>query len=187
MKTFQIPVRGNLLLPVCAAVLLGLAGWSLIRMQSAYAAAATARDNRDACKHLAARLQTLRRSPQQASTNVRSASALTQDIETAARSAQITPPQIVQIDPQPARRVGNTPYQEQPTRIEFRDLTLPQLLAFATALIDSQASADVAEIRLSAARDEPAEGQSAERWAAELTVVDRIFSPDARTTKPSNH
>ena len=84
-----------------------LAGWSYARWLSARAAAATAAENLAECRRLARQINQLRDAPMRATAEAHSATELARRIEQAAQTAKMPIDRLIQIDPQPARRMGD--------------------------------------------------------------------------------
>ena len=97
-------------------------------------------------------------------------------------------------NPEPTR-VGRTDFVQRATRIELREVTLPQVAAFAIALEDDAAGLVARRLRLTTPRSQsatggvrrstptPPDGQAVdadERWNAELTLTQTIRSPTVR-------
>lgn len=153
------------------------AGWSYLWMSADREAAESSRDNLQACLQLTTQIKKLREKPLWAGSSTRSAGELARILETSAKKANIPAGSIVQIDPQPARRLGKTAYKEQPTHIELQDIALKQLVFLLLELTDEESGAELAELRLSAPRDEPSSSEKQELWNAEVTLTHLIFSP----------
>jgi hypothetical protein len=150
-----------------------LSYWWLLSSQESSAIAAT---NLQACLRLNAQIKKLREKPLRAGSEARSANELTRLIEASARKADLPQNSLVQIDPQPARRLGNSAYKEQPTHIELRDVTIKQLIVLLHALTDGESGEDLAELRLTAPHNE-AVAVNEEKWTAEATLTHLIFAP----------
>jgi len=104
-------------------------------------------------------------------------------MEATAQAVGVVPGRIVRIDPRSARRIGDTPYEEQPTRVELRELTLEQIVSFLSKVVREERGTEVTELRLKPARtggvnaeDSPVSGQ-VELWDAEVTLTALAFSP----------
>lgn len=123
---------------------------------------------------LADQIERLRRNPLQIEEGARSHEALARLVETAARQVNLSPEQIVQIDPSEPRRLEKTPYLEQRTSLELREVRLQQIVEFAMALEASGQGLDVPTLalRIPAAGDSPA---NEERWNAQLLLTCRIY------------
>lgn len=165
---------------IAIAVLAVCSLWLYFTMDANCEAARVEAENLRVCRELADRVKKMRQRPAQTGTEARSATALALQIENSAKTANIPQAQIVQIDPQPARRLGSSPYKEQPTRVELRDVGMSQLILFIDGLLAGQPGADLAELRLSASEGSnapAASGGTSERWEAELVLTDTFFSP----------
>jgi hypothetical protein len=146
-------------------------------MDASRATAAAATENLNACLRVASQIKSLRKKPLRAGAEARSATELARLIETSAQKASLPMTSVVQIDPQPARRVGNTAYKEQATRLELRDVTLKQLVVLLHSLADEELGTELAELRLNAPREEASASNHEENWSAEMTLTHLIFTP----------
>lgn len=164
---------------VSVLLLVGLAlltAWSWSCLAASAAASRLATEDLLECRRLAQEIKRLGKSPQKASLEARSSTQLTKLVEESARSAQLSPQSVVAIDPQPARRMGETGYREQLTHVELREMTLRQLVTFLLALSDEGSGIEVASLRLRAPRDEKTV-ENNETWAAEVTLTQVVFAP----------
>lgn len=159
------------------ATLIAVAAWSYCWLVASYEAATTAAENLQVCLRLTTQIKKLREKPLRAGCEARSATELAQMIEISAKKAHLSMTSVVQIDPQPSRRLGDSAYKEQPTHVELRDVTLRQLIVLLHALTDEESSAELAELRLSTPRDEPSPTAGEETWNAEVILTHLIFAP----------
>jgi len=169
--------RSQMLLLVVFAALLITTGWSYSQMAAARSAAWTAAQDSQECRRLADQIKQLRDRPTRASLEAHSATELARLVEQAAKAASLPAQSLVQIDPQAARRVGETTYREQPTHVELRDVTLGQLITFLYMLSQDDMGMDVADLRLRAPRDDKSARSAEETWLAEVTLTHLIFAP----------
>jgi hypothetical protein len=169
--------RPEILLAVFFAGLVLLAVWSYCEFTASCGEAFAAAADSEACRSVAAQVKKLRAKPIRAAVEARSSTEVARSIEIAAKSANLPVAGIVQIDPQSPRRVGDSSYKEQPTHVEFRGVTLRQLLAFLYALGSEDIGQDLADLRLSSPRDETSSTGVEETWMAELIVTHLIFAP----------
>jgi hypothetical protein len=174
----QSLTKSQITMAVVLAVLIVSAGWSFYWMTSAELSAQNSAENLQICKRLADQIKKMHTQPLRAALETRTSTELAGQIETSAKTANLRQNCILQIDPQTARRLGNTAYKEQPTMVELRDVTLKQLVVFLNALTDDQSGMDVAELRLESSRDDSANAQQTEEtWLAEVTLSHLIFAP----------
>jgi hypothetical protein len=150
------------------------AGYS--QMMSSRASAASAAHNLEACRRLSGQIASLREQPSLAALEARPPTELARRIEEAASSAQVSTDSILRIDPQAARRVGETAYKEQPTALELRPVNLKQLITLLLALTEGEDGLEVSALRITPPRREPFTGTD-EVWHAEVTLTKLIFSP----------
>lgn len=147
------------------------------RWNSKRAAAQTATANVEACRQLAMQIANLKARPSRAALESRSTTDFTQRVEKAAQNAGLAQDSILRIDPQPARRVEDTTYLEQPTTLELRDISLQHLTTFLLALTADDSSPIVSALRLTVPRQQATRGEG-EPWHAEVTLTHLIFSPE---------
>ena len=153
--------------------LIGTALWAYSTWAGSLTEINDAQNALQECRQLASQIVKLRGKPLRAASEAHSATELARVIEKSTQSAQLPATNLVQIDPQAAHRVGNSPYSEQATHLEIRDVTLRQLIAFLRAIVEDQSGCEIAELRLRAPRDEPA--STPETWQAEITLTSLIF------------
>jgi hypothetical protein len=168
--------RAHVLTAALFAALLAMAGWSYCEFSNSSAAAAAAAGDLAACRDLVGQIKALRQKPVLVGTKARTSTEVAHSIEAAAKNAGLPLTNILQIDPQSPRRLGNSAYEEQPTRVELRNVTLKQLLVFLYALANDGTGLNLAELRLGAPRDEMNAGTE-ETWLAEVTLTHLIFAP----------
>jgi len=60
-----------------------------------------------------------------------------------------------------------------PTRIELRQVNLPQVIRFADQVVDESSGLTMRDLRLRS----PAETPTGETWSAEITLTQLTFSP----------
>ena len=146
-------------------------------MASSREVAAVETENLQACLRTAAQIKKLREKPLRAGASAHSATELAHLIEVAAQKASLPTNSIIQIDPLPARRLGNSAYQEQPTHVELHNVGLKPLIIWLNTLTGEESGAELAELRLSAPRDSTSGSAVAETWTAEVTLTHLIFAP----------
>ena len=168
--------RADVLAAVLFVALAVLAGWSYCEFTAGCSDAAAAASDLAACRNLTQQIKTLRKKPVLVGTKARSSTEVAHSIETAAKGAGLPLTNILQIDPQSPCRLGNSAYQEQPTHVELRNVTLKQLLVFLYALANDGVGLNLSDVRLSAPRDEATQGAN-ETWLAEVTLTHLIFAP----------
>jgi hypothetical protein len=172
---------------ITLALLMALA-WCYLRLADARASATGAAQDLADCRALASRIESLRRLPTVAGATELGAADLSRQIEQAARVADFPEGSVERIEPEPARRVGETNYREVATQVRLRHVTLRQVFTFLHALcaaadtsatpsshgIDRSASGlRLRNIRLSAPRGE----ETADRWTVESTLTYMVYSP----------
>jgi hypothetical protein len=164
-------------------VALAASGW---RYQRQKQAALEAQGNLAACQQLAARILELRHQPTLAVSQSRSSGEIDRQIEAAAAAVGLEGRQIVRIEPQPLRRLGQTAYEEQPTRVELSRVTLPQLVGLVDRLTSPETGLDVHHLTLRTPHQESTESAAGEAWGAELTLTYLLFRPQTSAASGSS-
>jgi len=165
------------LLFLLALCLLGASVWAWAQQGKAADAASRAASDVELCQKLSTRIQSLRQRPKLAGSREIEIADLTRRIEHAAQLAQIPTSALTRIAPQPAIRVTDNLYQEKPTQLALRSITLKQITTFLHHLSSASdgANLQIKDLRLTAPRD----GQGNDLWSAEATVSYLIYSPQA--------
>jgi hypothetical protein len=180
---------------IAAGLVLALM-WGYTRLSESRGAALEAAADLARCRQLAGRIEALRRRPAVADAREREANDLARRIERAAEEAEFPDGSIERIEPEPARRVGESPYKEKPTHVRLRKVTLRELFTFLHALSsdgtdDVEVSDDggspaapppapspglrVRSIHLSA----PPGEQAPDGWTVEATLAHLVYDPKA--------
>jgi hypothetical protein len=186
--------RWRLYVALTAVTLLGLAGWSWSRLAGTEDDAGRAAEDLAACRQLADHVTALSRQPLLAGTREWAPTELTRRIERAARDARMDPSCLVRISPEDARKVGggDGSYREQPTQLQLRQVSVPQLATFLHVLTatggDESAGGGggglrVSALRLSAPRGREGETAAGDLWSVEATLTYLIYDPSGPTRK----
>ncbi len=162
-------------LPLGFGLLVTLLLASLFQALRAQSAVKDAAENLTACRQSAERIRSLRTQPAQASLLARSSGEWARPIELAAKAAQLDPGQLLRIEPQPPRRLGQTVYQEQATHVELENASLKQVVVFLHAITAPKHGLGVKSLRLRA--PQRAAAASPEVWVVELTLNSFVFDP----------
>ncbi len=174
--------RAKVILTVAGAAMFSLVAWSYLYLDSARDEAHRASEQTIACRALAASIEVHRDRPvlRDSINQETHADELTGRVARAAHDAGLADDNIDRIEPQQAYRVGDTSYELKPAELDLRNVTLRQVVGLLRAL-DAPASVSTQErrlelkdLRLSA----PTNGAD-ERWAAQATLVELLYSPKA--------
>jgi hypothetical protein len=185
MSTRSGIFKTRLMACTIAVALLSAVGWSYMQLAETRASEAAAAQDLADCRALTARIELLRRRPSVAGAQQLGAADLSRRIESAARAADFADGSVERIEPEPARRVGETNYREVPTQVRLRRVTLRQVFTFLHALSadPSQPANDaqqcilrVRDIRLSAPRGE----EIGDRWTVESTLTYTVYAPKGK-------
>jgi len=169
-------MRPRLLILATLGGLLMLVLWSYGQLRASQREVQTARANQKECGLLAAEILEMKGQPVRASMQVVSSSDLFRRVENAAKSASMPIENLVLINPQPVRRIGDTDYKQQQTEMILRHVTLEQMVRFLHALTAFEdSSLSVESIRLLAPRHDA--GSDKETWHAEVTLTQLIYFP----------
>jgi len=175
-STASLQARRQLAATLIISALLLALGWSWVTLCQSRQAATDAASDLSASRDAASRIEQLRRRPAVAGSREVQATELSRRIEESARAAGMPDGGLDQIEPEPPRRVGDTPYRQTPTRVRLRHVMLQQLFAFLRALAVEDASGpglQLEAIRLSAPRGE----EAGEQWTAEATLTYLVYDP----------
>jgi len=141
------------------------------------------------CTSLVEKIKSLRARPDQAALASHSARALARAIEQSAAQAKITSKQIASIEPQSARRSGDTPYMEHATVVHLEGITLAQFAQLAVNL--RQLDASLGQLHLTTMRidapyrqDKP--NEAIERWNVEFTLTYFVYSPKSSPSRAAH-
>ena len=150
--------------------------WSYGRLSAARGRTLRAMADLRECGRLADEIKKLSEQPERASLNEIREQELTGRIEALAKQIGIEAKQILRIDPEPPRRVGETAYMEKPTRLELERVTLPTLVRFLHELGVEVESLRVKDLRLQAPHGE----EVGDRWRSEVTLSYLLYSPETK-------
>lgn len=171
------------------ALLAGLAV-SYARMAASRQAFTAISEELEFASEAAQQIEHLRAKPDQATLETHSERALARAVERCASQAQIEQEQIARIEPQPPRRLGDTPYMEHATVVQLESVALNQLAALAATLRNLDAS--MGQLHLTTLRiDAPYQHETisdklkAETWNVEFTLTYFVYSPKSPTSRPS--
>lgn len=176
-RTASLCILGAALL-----IFINLIAFQLYRSQRQ--AAMQAADELIVCRKLIADIQAMQQKPSLTAANPLQTSELTRRIEQAGQAAGfLTGPNgnLVRIWPEPARQVAQSPFQQRPTRIVLRQVSLKQVIQFMHRLTENDPTLRWQNIRLSAPRGE----ETGDRWSVEATLVYDVFVPPSSQTPKS--
>ncbi len=162
------------LLWVLCGLLLIAALWSLALCTQARRALFTAADDLQTCHELAENIRQLRDQPTVVRSTEMELPELTSQLSACLSGAGIAQDHLSRISPQPAARIGDTPFKERPTEIVLRKVAIKQLAQFLAGAAEQSRTLYFKQLRLSAAND----GSAADdQWNVEITMGYRIYAP----------
>lgn len=167
-----------LLAGVAVATLAVATVWSIDGMYRKRDAAQKAAEDLVVCKDLAHAVESLRDEPTVASTEDMGIQELGKRIESASQQAKLNGASLEGVFPQPARRVGDSPYLYKPTTLVLRRVSLPQLATYLFYLT-TDSGLNVHDLRLRTPRGEAA----SDVWDAETTLTYLIYAPPTKTRR----
>jgi hypothetical protein len=139
-----------------------------------------------ACEARVPQILLLRKKPDRAAQQSSSQVTLAKTIEESATRSGLKTSQVVSIEPQSPRRVGNTTYEEYATVVRVEGVTLAQLAKLAAAIRTQNASShplELSAIRMSVPFQSGQRGNNPEEaWNLELTLTYLVYSPKNRTS-----
>lgn len=160
---------------------------AFLELEGAKASAASATRNVDLCQQLARQIAQLNARPSRIAWRTQSSTELGRHIEEAAAAAEIPKAGLVRIDPQPARRIGESAYKEQPISLELRSVTVPQLARMLQTLQEA-GGLETTALGLTTSRPTGGASPGPETWGAQVTLTNLVFAPtNKRSTSPKQH
>lgn len=171
-------MRKLVLLVVMASVLCAVLGYLAVRMNSAKESAHRAAEDLQACRILADRIHKIATAPKKALEEQRSLDDLSSRVEQAATAAKLPDGAVARILPQADRRLGDSAYIAQPTRLECRNVRISELVFFLSELISGDAAIHATTIRLSLPHG-VSNDDSTEAWNAEVVLTHLLYSPNS--------
>jgi hypothetical protein len=126
---------------------------------------------------LARSIEALRRSPEKLEATARSADSLAKLIEAAAQQVGVGTDRIVHVAPSEPRRIGNTPYLEQTTVVELRDVSLKQLVDLTQAVGRVAPRMTIPSVSIRMPHSESNLLSRGELWNVELTLTGHLYEP----------
>jgi len=129
------------------------------------------------CEELGGRIEIIRDAPVKVDETARTGDALAKLIESAAQQAGVDADRIVHVAPAEPRRLGDSPYLEQATAIELREVTLRQLIEMTLAIGRLAPRLKVGSASLRTPPGEPIQGDTRELWNVQLVLTAHIYSP----------
>jgi hypothetical protein len=169
---------------LAAVLLCGAVGWGYLTMADAADEAAVAATDLAVAGRSADHIVALRGAGGLAATRPWRPEDLRGKIAKAAAEGDLPEDGLGTIDEQPPRRLPGSPFQERPTQVTLRGVTVPELIGFLYAVLEDAPGLRVTQLRLSAGREgvggrEAADDEPA-RWAADVTFS--VTTPAADAT-----
>lgn len=150
------------------------AGYGFSAMRAAARQVNEAEADLAGCRRMIAEIERMREQPRIASLEVEPPSRIAEQVSAAVDAGGLPPESLIRVEPQAPVRVGRSQYQVRATTVELEDATLEQIVRLAHHLSDAQEGLTVRDLVLSEPRTSD---PSQERWRAEVTLTQMIFSP----------
>jgi len=167
------PLKRQLMLVGVMLVMVAIGAlWSYRWMDEQREAAQYEANTLAECQHLAEQIEALRDKPTVASAASLDDHEILQKIAAASQQARIGDGVLAGTFPQPARSLGDTPYQIKPTSITLRGITLQQLTTLLHHLSE-QSSFNIRNLRLRTPHGET----TGNLWDADATITYLIYAP----------
>lgn len=174
-------------LALVVLLLLGAVGWGYLTLDEAVDEAAVAATDLAAARRSADRIVALRgrdAGPGGGPGRAWRPEDLRGKIAKAATDGDLPDDALGTIDEQPPRRLSGSAYQERPTQVTLRGVTVPELVGFLYAVLEDAPGLRVTQLRLSAVREPGGVAAAAEdgelpRWAAEATFGLTTYNPES--------
>ncbi len=163
----------KIVLSLAAAILLGANLFAWATYERARGDALDSLRDAQICRKLAAQITSLRTQPTMADTSQKAIEELAARVQLSAESVGINPDDIASIAPDQPTRLAESPYLEQATTVQLREVTLPQLVKLLCNLSDNRGGLRIKAIHLSI----PPQQVTGDLWSAEITVTSMIYSP----------
>ena len=173
LKFLTVPEnRLPLLLFVGLAV---LAFWLQGELGRARRGALEAATSAKTCREYSDRIVELKKKPELISGTMSTTAQIAQSIEVAMQEIGIPAANLVRIEPRSSIRHEKTPFLQQPSHLELRDVTMEQLVRFLHVL-STRNRLEATDLRLHAPRSSVTES-GPEIWNVELVLTNTIYSP----------
>ncbi|QDU44554.1 hypothetical protein Mal52_30380 [Symmachiella dynata] len=168
--------RPTLVITLFATVALGDL-WMAWTCATAIADADAAEAQLEDCAMLAAQIKGLRTAPVVVEEDVRTSASFNHLCEMAATEIGLKTESIVEIAPHAPRRINDSPYLEQVTDVELRQVTLRQLIEFALAIHRLDAGLHASSIAVRIPPGEEELEKKIEMWNVQLALTTYIYEP----------
>jgi hypothetical protein len=174
IKSF-LTTRENRLPLLLFVVFSILAFWLYGEVCRAHRGAVEAVTSARICQEFSRRIVELQERPELISGQMSTTAQIAQSVEAAMLEAEIPAAGLVRIEPRSAIRFERTPFLQQPSHLELRDVTLQQLIRFLHVL-STRNRLEATDLRIHAPRTVVTES-GPEYWNAELVLTNIIYSP----------
>ena len=168
------------ILIVVALLILGVyAVFSVLDARSAQARLSEARIDLAEVVNKIDDMERLKQAPKVAALELESPEEITNRIAKALNAAGLPASSLSEERPLDPQRIQRTDFQLRSTTIKLTPAGLPQIIKFCDALHDEESGAVVRDITLTDPQSGATSGKQ-EKWEAQLTLTQMIFSPTSR-------
>jgi hypothetical protein len=173
----QLRKRATVLIGLIGLCLLAGDGWAVWQWTSSQQQLGADQQQFAADNQLGRSIEALRRSPEKLEATARSADSLAKLIEAAAQQVGVGADRIVHVAPSEPRRIGNTPYLEQTTAVELREVGVKQLVDLTQALGRVAPRLTIPSVSIRTPHSESNAVFRGELWNVELTLTGHLYEP----------
>lgn len=159
-------------------------GWAFWQWAANRQQALDATSQLESCQDLALEIEMLRLEPLRADEGTRSSDSLAALVQKVAKTTGLNPDRIVHISPTEPRRVADSPYQEQTTDVELREISLRQLIEFTLTIADTSPGLHVPKVALGVPPGSEKVNGDKEMWNAQLMLTSHIYAPKIPPLSP---
>jgi len=168
---------------IAIAVAIITPAWSLGIFLEAKGRAEVAFHNAALCEELSTRIIALKKRPAIAGTRQQAIDELAGWVESSAKNLGIVGDNLESISPEAPVRVADSAYLEQATTVQFRQVSLKQLIRLLNKLANDGSGLRIKSLRLTT----PPSAKDADVWSVELTISYLFYSPlPTRQTEEGN-
>lgn len=171
--------RQRILIVVAIAILGVYAIFSLLDAQAAQNRLSQARGDLAEVTAKIDDMDRLKEAPKVAALELESPEEITNRIANALAEAGLPASSLSEERPLDPQRIQRSDFQLRATTIKLTPVALPQIIRFCDALHDAESGAVVRDITLTDPKNGASDGKQ-EKWEAEMTLTQMIFSPTSR-------
>jgi hypothetical protein len=132
---------------------------------------------------LADKIDHLRQAPVKVEETTRAGDTFSKLVESVALEVGLASDRIVHVAPSEPRRIGDSPYLEQSTAVELREVTLRQLVEFSVALGRKEPRLAIPNVAVRIPPGDANPNKGRELWNVQMTLTAHVFAPKIPTPR----